>query len=373
MIGKTGVMAAIAAAVLLIQTSATPAIAGPAILFDPANGQVIYAEEADQPWYPASLTKLMTAYLTFEALKEDKLNWDMKLVTTEKANAQPPSKVGLPVGGAIALDVAVRALIIKSANDIAMVLAETIGGSEEAFVLKMNATARRLGMSRTNFMNPNGLPDPQQVTTARDMGLLARALLRDFPEYAPVFAEHQMYVGRIRLGTHNSLLKTVAGADGMKTGFICSGGYNIVASATRDGRKLIAVVLGETSGGGRAVRASALLEYGYEHYEWKLALAPQTIDNLAFDPAEILPAQDVRKVVRSFDCGYRGAAKPRVAKLAKKSPAKKPAGTAQAAAGQPAEPAPQNTGSIAPATQKTVSKAPTLPADGAAQQPVARP
>jgi D-alanyl-D-alanine carboxypeptidase len=294
-------------------TSSKPAAAGPVLLFEHASGNVIFADDADKPWYPASLTKLMTGYLTFIALKEGKVTWETKLVTSEKAHAQPPSKIGLPIGGEMSLDQGVRALIIKSANDVAMMLAETVAGSEEAFVEKMNLVAKRLGMSRTRFVNPNGLPDPAQVTSARDMGILARAILRDFPEYTTLFSEQKMYVGRSRIGTHNSLLKTFEGADGMKTGFVCASGFNVVASATRDGRKIIAVVLGETSGLARAQRATSLLEYGFENHAWKAALEPQRIDNMAMQPAEAGEAQDLRQLDQSFLCGQRS--RPRVRKV----------------------------------------------------------
>ena len=292
---------------------AAPASAGPVLLFEQASGNVIYADDADKPWYPASLTKLMTGYLTFIALKEGKVTWETKLVTSEKASAQPPSKIGLPVGGEMSLDQGVRALIIKSANDVAMMLAETVGGSEEAFVEKMNLVAKRLGMTRTHFANPNGLPDPQQVTTARDLGILSRAILHDFPEYASLFSEQKMYVGRSRIGTHNSLLKTFEGADGMKTGFVCASGYNVVASATRDGRKLVAVVLGETSGLARAQRATALLDYGFETHAWKAHFEPRGIDKMPMQPEVAGEAQDLRQVDQSFLCGQRG--RPRVRRV----------------------------------------------------------
>jgi D-alanyl-D-alanine carboxypeptidase len=336
--------------------SARPVAAGPALLFDAGNGQVLYADDADQAWYPASLTKMMTAYLTFEALKAGKLAWDTKLVTSEKAHAQPPSKVGLPVGGQLALDQSVRALIIKSANDVAVMLAEAVSGTEEAFIEQMNATAKRLGMSRSRFVNPNGLPEPQQVTTARDMGLLGRALLRDFPEYASLWSEERMSIGRIRLGTHNSLLRTFAGADGIKTGFICASGYNVVASASRDGRRLIAVVLGETTGHARQQRAAALLEHGFEHYNWKASFEPKRIDDMPFSPAEATEAMDLRKMVRAFECGTRVAGpKSQKQKVAAKGSRKKAEQGSQTAGAALAPPAPEpvaRTGSIAPARQE---------------------
>ena len=305
-----------------ITTLSPRASAGPVLLFEPATGNVVYADDADKPWYPASLTKLMTGYLTFIALKEGKVTWETKLVTSEKAHAQPPSKIGLPVGGELPLDQGVRALIIKSANDVAVMLAEAVGGSEEAFVEKMNLAAKRLGMTRTRFVNPNGLPDPQQVTTARDMGILARAILRDFPEYASLFTEEKMYIGRIRLRTHNSLLKTFQGADGMKTGFVCASGFNVVASATRDNKKLIAVVLGETSGLARAQRATALLDYGFENQAWKAHFDPRRIDNMAMQPQEAGEPQDLRQQDQSFLCGQRGRPRVRNRVVAQRAAAK---------------------------------------------------
>ena len=285
---------------------APPAVAGPALLFDANDGSVYFAEEQDQAWYPASLTKLLTAYITFEAIKAGKITLETKVTVSEKAHAQPPSKVGLPVGGEMTVEMALKALIIKSANDVAVMLAEGIGGSEEKFAETMNATAKRLGMTRSHFVNPNGLPDEKQFTTARDMAVLARAIIRDFPDYMPLFAEAEMRLGRIRMGTHNSLLKTYAGADGLKTGFICSSGYNVVATATRDNRRLVAVVLGESSGLARAVRAAALLDHGFENHAWSAYFNKSRLDTLPFEPAEATPPQDIRKVVRSWECGNRG-------------------------------------------------------------------
>jgi D-alanyl-D-alanine carboxypeptidase len=175
----------------------------------------------------------------------------------------------LPVGGEMTVDLALQALIIKSANDVAVMLAEAISGSEPAFVAQMNVTAKRLGMTRTTFMNTNGLPAPEQVTTARDLAKLARAIIAEFPEYAHNWAAPNMRLGKNRLTTHNGLLQSFEGADGMKTGFTCDSGFNIVASATRDGRQLVAVVLGDASSGERNVRAASLLEFGFQQQGWK--------------------------------------------------------------------------------------------------------
>ncbi len=221
--------------------------AGPALVFEPYNGTVFYAEDPDALWFPASLTKLMTAYVAFQALKEGKVNPDTKAICSKKATEQAPSKLWLKEGELISLDTALRVLIVKSANDVAVMIAETVAGSEEAFVLRMNEAARRLNMTRTTFANVNGLPDERQVTTARDLAKLARAIILEFPEYSDLFNTVQVQVGKQMLRTHNGMLVSYPGTDGMKTGFICDSGFNIVVSVTRDGRKLVAVILGEPS------------------------------------------------------------------------------------------------------------------------------
>ncbi len=178
------------------------------------------------------------------------------------------------------VDQGLQALIIKSANDVAVMLAEAVAGSEVAFVANMNATARRLGMSRTVFVNPNGLPAPAQVTTARDLAKLARAIINDFPEYAHYWAKPEMRLGKNRLVTHNGLLRSFEGADGMKTGFTCDSGFNVIATASRDGRRVIAVVLGDASSGERNVRAASMLEFGFQQTGWKQLFNSTTIDNM---------------------------------------------------------------------------------------------
>lgn len=289
---------------VLAALASPPSAAGPAVVMEPSSGLVIYAEDLDRRWHPASLTKLMTAYLTFEAIRDGKTSLQDKVVCSPTAHSQPPSKIGLPVGAEMPLETALKALIVKSANDVAVMLAEKVAGSVEAFVEKMNATAKRLGMTRTRFVNPNGLPDVRQVTTARDMALLTRALLKEFPEYAYLYSLPSFRLGKRRLRSHNELLRTFDGADGIKTGFICDSGFNIVASATRDGRQLVAVVLGAHSSGARRKRASALLDYGFETYLWK-TLFSASIDNIGYDDALDEPAPKLRPVV----CGRRKAVK----------------------------------------------------------------
>jgi D-alanyl-D-alanine carboxypeptidase len=293
---------ALAAVLIATLAVARPAAAGPALLFDATDGKILYAEEMDDQWHPASLTKIMTAYLAFKAIKAGKIRMDDKVVCSELANKQPPSKIGLPIGGELTVETALQALIIKSANDVAVMLAEKISGSELQFVADMNATARDLGMTRTTFSNANGLPAVGQVTTARDLAKLARAVATEYPEYAEYWAMTQMRIGKIRLASHNGLLKTFEGADGLKTGFICDSGFNVVASATRNGRRLMAVVLGEPSGGDRNVRAASLLEHGFQQLGWKQIFNQATIDNMPV-PAEARGPISVRSTIQSWDCG----------------------------------------------------------------------
>jgi D-alanyl-D-alanine carboxypeptidase len=295
----------------------SPVAAGPSLLIEPATGLVLYSEDADLPWRPASLTKLMTAYLTFEAIRDGRLSPEDVVTCSLRAQSEPPSKLGMPLGGQLKVDLAVKALIIKSANDVAIMLAEKIGGTEANFVEMMNKTAKRLGMTNTRFVNPNGLPmfiaenvegPDQAVTTARDMGLLASMILKEFPQYAEIFSMTEVKIGNRMVVTHNGLLKSYDGADGMKTGFICAAGYNVVASATRNGRKLVAIVLGENSGAARTIRAAGLFEHGFEIYPWKAVLAP-TLATWPVATPEGAKAPDLRSVV----CSGR-----RLAKNAKK-------------------------------------------------------
>jgi D-alanyl-D-alanine carboxypeptidase len=291
---------------------------GPALVFDARDGKVLYAEDLDDHWHPASLTKIMTAYLTFEAVKDGKLTLEQRLPYSARAQMQPPSKLGLHVGATLTVDQALKALIIKSANDVAILLAEGIDGSPAAFVARMNRTAQALGMTRTTFVNPNGLPAPEQVTTARDLGKLARAVIKNYPEYLSYWSMFDARIGKIHIGTHNGLLRSFEGADGMKTGFICDSGFNVVASATRSGLQLMAVVLGEPTSASRTVRAASLLEHGFQSYDWKLLFNhTDSLDTLPI----VNGAKDVvsvRKDVRSYECGNAPLKKPRKKRVIKK-------------------------------------------------------
>jgi D-alanyl-D-alanine carboxypeptidase len=252
-------LAAATASLVLAQVS----FAGPAIVTEPASGRVLFAEEPDRPWYPASLTKMMTAYVVFEALDRDGVDPETEIVISQRANAQPRSRMGLGAGKTLTVEDALAGLMTKSANDLAVALAEAVSGSEEAFVSEMNATAFRLGMLNTRFVNPHGLPGEGQATTARDMALLAQALLRDHPTWDYLYSQRLAEVGPRTVGSHNDVLHRFEGADGIKTGFTCGAGYNVVASATREGRRIVAVVLGERSNLSRTVRAEQLLTFGF--------------------------------------------------------------------------------------------------------------
>ena len=236
---------------------------GPSLLIDAKTGEVLSQERAGEPWYPASLTKLMTAYIVFQRLREGRLRLDQQIVVSEIAHGQEPSKIGIPTGKTVSVDFALQALLVYSANDMAYVLAEAASGDYVSFAHEMNAVAKKLGLSASHFVNPNGLFDPRHVSSARDLAVLAAIMINEFPEHANYFEQDYLVVGRKRLANRNSLIRIMPEADGMKTGFVCNSGYNLVASATRDGRKLIAVVLGAKSGGARALQAKKMLEAGF--------------------------------------------------------------------------------------------------------------
>ena len=233
------------------------------LLVEVDSGKVLHAENATYPWYPASVTKLMTTYTTLRAVKDGRITLDSLFTVSPIAAAQSPTKMGFPVGTQVTVDNAIKMLMVKSANDMAVLLAEGVAGSIDNFSAQMNGNAQRLGMTQTNYVNPNGLPADEQITSARDLAILARALIREFPEYDAYWHLPGIKMGNRVVRNYNTLLGRYPGADGMKTGFICASGFNLVATATRDGRRLIAVVLGAPSSGVRAVKAAHLLEQGF--------------------------------------------------------------------------------------------------------------
>ncbi|OHV82328.1 penicillin-binding protein [Rhizobium sp. LCM 4573] len=247
---------------LALLGSAGHAAANPKIVIDVRTGRVLEHEDAFRKWYPASLTKLMTAYVTFKALKSGRLSLDSEVVMSKKAADQPPSKMYFKPGSRLTMDSALKILLVKSANDVAVAIGETVGGSLDQFVAMMNSEAQRLGMTSTHFINPHGLPGQGQYTTARDLAILALQLKREFPEFAGYFSLEGINTGKKNYPNFNMLIGRFEGADGMKTGFICAAGFNQVSSATRNGRTVISVVLGSDSLAGRADDSANLLQKG---------------------------------------------------------------------------------------------------------------
>lgn len=269
------------------------------LVIEADTGKVLQADNATMPWYPASISKLMTAYVTLKAVKDGRISLDTLVTVSPTAASQSPSKMGLRPGTQLTIDNALKMMLVKSANDMAVVLAEGVGGSIDGFAVMMNDAARKLGMTQTSYVNPNGLPADGQITSARDMAILARSIIRDLPEY-----EYFVHIPSIRFGRRvtqnfNRLIGRYPGADGFKTGFICASGYNLVASATRDGKRLIAVVLGASSGRMRAVRAAQLLDRGFANngLAW-LRPSLGTVDNLV--PIDASPPN-----LRDEMCGPR--------------------------------------------------------------------
>ena len=236
-------------AVAAMPAAANPKYAG--LVVDVISGKDLYADSADEMRYPASLTKIMTLYVVFEELAAGRITLDTNFTMSEYAASRPPSKIGIRPGGTMAVRDAIKALVTKSANDVAAMTAENISGSVSAFTARMTKTAHRLGMANTTFTTPSGLPDPGNKTTARDMVTLGIAIQRDFPQYYGVFSTRVFEYGKRRYGNHNRLLGRVEGVDGIKTGYINASGFNLVTSVRRDGRHLVAVVMGGTSGAAR--------------------------------------------------------------------------------------------------------------------------
>ncbi|MBS9403472.1 D-alanyl-D-alanine carboxypeptidase [Halomonas sp. TRM85114] len=233
------------------------------IVIDADSQEILYADNADKLRYPASLTKMMTLYLLFEALEERSLSLNQPLSVSPAAAAMPATKLWLKPGDSIPVETALQALVVRSANDVAVVVAEALGGTHVNFARMMTDKARQLGMYETVFRNASGLPDAGQVTTARDMVILARHLMQDFPQYYPYFSRQQFtWRGKTHTG-HNRLLKTFPGADGLKTGFIRASGFNVATSAVRDGRRLLTVVMGGFTAASRDEHTADLLNRSF--------------------------------------------------------------------------------------------------------------
>jgi D-alanyl-D-alanine carboxypeptidase len=241
------------------------------IVVDATSGDVLEEVNADQPRHPASLTKMMTLYLAFEALRDRRIGLDQSVPVSPHAAAREPSKLGLMPGTRLTVEQAILGLVTKSANDAAAALGELLGGSEDRFAQMMTLRARALGMGHSTFMNASGLPDPEQWTTARDLAILSRRLIDDFPGYyryfsTPSFAWHQQVIFN-----HDNMLRTYPGADGLKTGYTEASGHNLVTSAVRSGVRLVGVVLGASSNPERDIHMASLLDHGFEQMDVPIA------------------------------------------------------------------------------------------------------
>jgi D-alanyl-D-alanine carboxypeptidase len=245
---------------LIPQTSSKYA----AIVVDAKSGEVLYAKNADASRYPASVTKVMTLYLAFEALASGKLQLDDRVVFSPRASAQSPTKLGVRAGDSITVQQAMQSMATKSANDAAVALAEKLGGTEQKFAALMTLRAQELGMTNSHFVNASGLPDSRQISTARDLAILSRAVMRDYPQYYKLFSTTAFVFRGQTMGNHNKLLYRMEGVDGIKTGFTNASGFNVAVSAVRDGRRLIAVVMGGPSGAVRDNTAQKLLTTGFD-------------------------------------------------------------------------------------------------------------
>ncbi|MDO1558460.1 D-alanyl-D-alanine carboxypeptidase [Brevundimonas sp. 2R-24] len=290
-----------------------------AIVVDARTGEVLFSRRADASRYPASITKVMTMYMAFEALEQGRVSLDDRVVISPRAASQPPSKLGLPAGRTISLDNALKAMAVKSANDMAMAVAEHIGGSEAAFTAQMTLRARELGMDETRFVNPHGLPDSRNISTARDIALLSRAMMRDFPQYYSYFSTREWeFEGRTYRNT-NGLLHSMPGVDGIKTGYTNASGYNLAASAVRGDRRLIAVVLGGRTSRTRNDHMSTLIETGFEvenrREHGELIPVAQTFFETALSPR--LPSGPIQYAeLRTGEAGVTLAADARVTETA---------------------------------------------------------
>ena len=272
-LGRVGLCAAIAMALF----GTDPAAARPGhrhaapanapvfewILLDAETGQVLSEQNADVLTYPASLTKMMTLYLTFEALNQGRLRLDQSFRVSAQAASRAPSKLGLTPGDSVPVRDLILAIVTKSANDAASVLAEGLAGSEAAFAQSMNSKARQLGLHHTSYRNASGLPDPQQRTTARDVARLALVLYHQFPREYRYFSTREFDFRGEVMNSHNHMLDSYPGADGIKTGFINASGFNLAASAVRDGRRLIGVIMGGRTWRSRDAQMASLLDQGF--------------------------------------------------------------------------------------------------------------
>lgn len=256
---KAVMIAALAVTVVAADVASALAARSSAIVIDAKTGKVLYSADANGRRYPASLTKMMTLYLTFEALAKGRISKNTPVPFSAHAASEPPTKLGVRAGGSVPVETAILSMVTKSANDSATALGELLGGSQENFARMMTAKARQLGMNGTVFRNANGLPDPGQFTTAHDMAMLGIALREHFPQYYPYFSQRSFLYGRQRINGHNRLLGRIKGVDGIKTGYTRASGFNLVSSVADGDRRLVAVVMGGTSGRSRDNQMASLI------------------------------------------------------------------------------------------------------------------
>ncbi|MBI1251056.1 MAG: D-alanyl-D-alanine carboxypeptidase [Alphaproteobacteria bacterium] len=276
-----------AAAAAFLAIASSPAAADTdryaAIVVDVRTHEILHADQADEDRYPASLTKMMTLYLLFEAMERGEISLSDRIVASRFASRQPPSRLGIGRGQSITVEQAIRALVVNSANDVAVMVAERLAGSEQRFAQRMTARARELGMENTRFMNASGLPDPGIRTTARDMATLSIALYANFPQYYPYFQTPSNSWGRRTASNHNRLLGAVEGVDGIKTGYTRASGFNLASSAQRGDDRVIAVVLGGATAASRDAQVAYLLENAFEELTRRrtLQISPSNVARLA--------------------------------------------------------------------------------------------
>jgi D-alanyl-D-alanine carboxypeptidase len=284
-----------------------PAYAIPMLLVDINTGEVLYNEEGGQPWHPASLTKLMTAYLAFAAIEQGRISLDTPITISRNAWNQAPSKSGLAVGSAITMQDALYILVVKSANDIAVAVAEAVSGSVPEFVDEMNAMAAAMGLTATHYMNPHGLHDPKQITSARDLAVLALYIRRDYPQYLPMFGTETVTLGPAKLESNNGLLLHFEGTTGMKTGYVCASGLNIVATVERGGRSMLAVVLGGSSARERNELAAELFLRGLSGAVSGTGRSVIQLRNIDAEPVNMRPlicGKKAKKYVAEREAAY---------------------------------------------------------------------
>ncbi len=306
--GYLGRLARIGLVISVFLIAGLPLHAAPsaALVMDARSGEVLHAENADTRLHPASLTKMMTLYIVFEAIEHGEISEDTKVQISRNAASEPPSKLGMKPGQRIALRYLIRAAAVKSANDAATALAEAVGGSEAAFVDRMNRTAKALGMTRTTFRNANGLTASGHLSTARDMATMGRRLFYDHPAYYNLFSRISTDAGgRTVYNTNRKFLKSYRGADGIKTGFTNAAGFNLVASAERGSERIIAVVLGGRSTAARNARMAELLDMGFNRAPTRVAI--QKPPPPAYDG---IPAGKTLRLARAVTRSPRPVARP---------------------------------------------------------------